>query len=118
LNWLHHCSLISRWVAIPCLAEAMLRPFRDTDQIKSYERYRTKILLRRSIASGQERPCIELHLFRIGLETVFDCVPVNIGEKRFDVFGAFSGFIVEQERVFPNVHHQQRLESRHTAYFM
>jgi hypothetical protein len=53
-----------------------------------------------------------------GLEAVFDGLPVDVGEKRFDVFGSFSGLVVEQEGVLPYVHYQHRLESRNVADLM
>jgi hypothetical protein len=59
-----------------------------------------------------------LCLVEVSLETVFDGLPVNVGEERFDVFGSFSGLIIEQERMFPYVHHQHRLESGHVADLM
>jgi hypothetical protein len=52
------------------------------------------------------------------VKTVIDCLPVDVCEKRFDVFGPFRGLVIEQERVFPYVHHQHRLESRNIADLM
>jgi hypothetical protein len=54
----------------------------------------------------------------IDLETSFDCVPVYIGEKRIDVFWPFSGLIVEQECMFPYIHHEHWIKSRDIADFV
>src|SRR5262245_40806371 len=57
-------------------------------------------------------------VFSIGLETFVDYIPVNVCEKRFNVFWAFSGFIVEQECMLPYIHYEHWIESRHIANFV
>jgi len=61
---------------------------------------------------------LELMTLRTRLEPVFDYLPVDICEKCFNVFWPFGRFIVEQERVFPYVHHEHRIISGDIADFV
>src|SRR5262245_38078097 len=44
-------------------------------------------------------------------ETTLNRVPVDICEKRFDIFRPVSRLVIEQKRVFPYVHYQNRVEA-------
>jgi len=61
---------------------------------------------------------LDLMTLRTRLEPVFDYLPVDICEKCFNVFWPFGRFIVEQERVFPYVHHEHRIISGDIADFV
>src|SRR5207244_4468922 len=48
-------------------------------------------------------------------QALIDGAPIDIRQKRLDVFRSISRLVIENERVFPNVHHQSRIEARHVA---
>ena len=54
----------------------------------------------------------------IECQAVLDGAPVDVREKGFNIFWPVSGFIVEEKRVFPHVHHQNRGKSGNIADFM
>src|ERR1041385_147025 len=52
---------------------------------------------------------------RAFLETLVHCVPVDVREKRFDVFRALRRFVIQKESVLPHVHYQDGREARDIA---
>src|SRR5439155_17451110 len=41
--------------------------------------------------------------------------PIDVREERFDVLGPIRRFVIKYERVLPNVHHQDRIETGNVA---
>ena len=52
------------------------------------------------------------------LQTLLNRGPVDIREEGFDVFGTLGRFVVEQIRMFPNVHYQNWIEARDISRLM
>src|SRR5262249_12981060 len=52
------------------------------------------------------------------LESPAHRVPVNVGDERVHVLGAFRGRVVVHKGVLPNVHHEKWLEASQVAILM
>jgi hypothetical protein len=48
----------------------------------------------------------------------FHCSPIDIGEKRLNVFGPISRLVIQEIRVFPNVQYKDWNKTRNITHFM
>src|SRR5260370_36648110 len=51
----------------------------------------------------------------LSVQTLLDRGPIDVREERFDIFRPIGGFVIEDERVLPHLHHQPRLKTRDVA---